>query len=1056
MSSKFNDLKTKLREIFQIDKQDLDFGIYRILNARAKQIDDFLNNSLASKVRNALAGNAFAEKSELESRLNEALAGARAAGISECDSPKVKEIREKLAALANASADSESVVYSHLLTFFSRYYDNGDFISKRRYKGDVYAVPYAGEEVKLHWANADQYYTKSGENFTNYDFKLPGGSRVRFKLVKADTAKDNIKDNDAVRCFVLWNPENVPAAPETSDDADESETDNAAPVPADEFPADFLEEKDGELFIYFQYLKFPKGTKQKDFLNEASEKIAAKLDEKQLRQKFGQQLEITKGADKKRLEKELTRYMAKNSSDYFIHKDLKTFLTRELDFYIKNEMLHLDDIQHAEAFRQIESGLRQIQTVRIVALELIDFMAQLENFQKKLWLKKKFVVRADYCITLDRVPAELHDEIFANGAQLAEWEKLGFPELGNGVLAENAEARGESELFPENESAEIGAKFDSRMVDTKFFPQEFKEKLLAGISDLDDACDGLLIRSENFQALNFLRERYHEKIKCIYIDPPYNTDSSPILYKNGYRHSTWCSLLEGRLSTSKNLLSNDGIVAQAIDEVEFRNLIHIGNIVFGEENYISSISIICNPQGRTDDFSNPISDYHIIHAKNISAIDTLRVKKLKKKKSEKQKGVPLKRTGTNSRREERPLRFFPMLIKDDVVSTITTSEYSKIYNSKEKKFDDEFVQSLCEKYKNEGYSVVLPRKEDGTLLVWQREFPRVSLECSSYFVRGETIYTPDFEDEIPKTCWTDAVYANPEYGTELLKGMFSGETLRIISKATPKSIYTVAQFLRMNCANTILDYFAGSGTTGHAVINLNREDGGKRKYILVEMGEHFETVLKPRIEKVVYSPNWKDGKPLDSDKGVSHCFKYLTLESYEDTLNNLQLSEAGAVPALLRDEYLLNYMLDTESRGSLLSTDDFRKPFDYALDIAADSSGATVKTPIDLVETFNYLIGLQVKNIDSQRERGFVKIVGVLPNGEEALIFWRDCEKIDNAELNKKLKTIGANTNDSEYAVYYVNGDHAVENISVGTDGNEKRKKVLQIEDEFLKKMFEE
>lgn len=268
--------------------------------------------------------------------------------------------------------------------------------------------------------------------------------------------------------------------------------------------------------------------------------------------------------------------------------------------------------------------------------------------------------------------------------------------------------------------------------------------------------------------------------------------------------------------------------------------------------------------------------------------------------------------------------------------------------------------------------------------------------------------------------------------------------------------YFVKAMTRMIEDSTVLDYFAGSGTTGHAVINLNREDGGKRKYILVEMGEHFETVLKPRIEKVVYSPNWKDGKPLDSDKGASHCFKYLTLESYEDTLNNLQLKVASDVPALLRDEYLLNYMLDVESRGSLLSTEDFRKPFDYALDIAADSSGATVKTPIDLVETFNYLIGLQVKHIDSRRERGFVKVVGVLPNGEEAMIFWRDCEKIDNAKLNETLATLKVNPNASEFKVYYVNGDHAVENLSVGTDGNEKRKKVLQIEDEFLKKMFEE
>ena len=85
----------------------------------------------------------------------------------------------------------------------------------------------------------------------------------------------------------------------------------------------------------------------------------------------------------------------------------------------------------------------------------------------------------------------------------------------------------------------------------------------------------------------------------------------------------------------------------------------------------------------------------------------------------------------------------------------------------------------------------------------------------------------------------------------------------------------------------ILDYFAGSGTTGHAVINLNRNDNGKRKYILVEMGDYFETVLKPRITKVIYSSDWKNGKPTSRDTGISHCFKTIRLESYEDTLNNL-------------------------------------------------------------------------------------------------------------------------------------------------------------------------
>src|SRR5690606_2932864 len=100
-----------------------------------------------------------------------------------------------------------------------------------------------------------------------------------------------------------------------------------------------------------------------------------------------------------------------------------------------------------------------------------------------------------------------------------------------------------------------------------------------------------------------------------------------------------------------------------------------------------------------------------------------------------------------------------------------------------------------------------------------------------------------------------------------------------------KLILTKSKFISNQL---ILDYFAGSGTTAHATIKLNREDQGNRKYILVEMGTYFNTVTKPRIQKVIYSDNWKNGKPQDKS-GISQIFKYQVLESYEDALNNLQL-----------------------------------------------------------------------------------------------------------------------------------------------------------------------
>ena len=372
MSPKLAELIEKLREILQIDKPELDFGIYRVIRARAAQINRFLDESLPQKVRTVLAENAAAEKSAIETEIAAAEQAARDVGIDVDAAPKVLELRSRLAGLDSALADSESIVYAHLLAFFSRYYDAGDFISKRRYKGDVYAVPYAGEEVKLHWANADQYYTKTGENFTDYSFRLSDGARVNFKLVSAAVAKDNVKDADAVRCFTLWESEEAAAAAAEETEADDAESGDD--VPASALPDKILEEKNGELFIYFQYKKFPKGTKQKELAKDAREKIAAELTRADLLTKFPLLAPAPTENDRERtvLDRELTRYVAKNTSDYFIHKDLKGFLTRELDFYVKNEMMQLDDIQNAATFRQIEGGLRRIQAVRAVALGISE------------------------------------------------------------------------------------------------------------------------------------------------------------------------------------------------------------------------------------------------------------------------------------------------------------------------------------------------------------------------------------------------------------------------------------------------------------------------------------------------------------------------------------------------------------------------------------------------------------------------------------------------------------------------------------------------------------
>lgn len=293
----------------------------------------------------------------------------------------------------------------------------------------------------------------------------------------------------------------------------------------------------------------------------------------------------------------------------------------------------------------------------------------------------------------------------------------------------------------------------------------------------------------------------------------------------------------------------------------------------------------------------------------------------------------------------------------------------------------------------------------------------------------------------------------------LLKNLFLNSEF-----SYPKSLNTLLDLfsLSTNKNDLILDYFAGSGTTAHAVINLNREDNGNRKYILVEQGEYFDSVLKPRVQKVIFAKDWKDGKPQADNGafgGVSQIVKVLKLESYEDTLNNLELKQPASdlfdQNEALQNDYLLHYMLDVESRDSLLNTQHFTKPFDYQLNIATTSAGAYEAKTIDLVETFNYLIGLRVSEINDKRENGLVTVQGINTSGEKTLVIWRDCEKYDYDKLNRYLDSRDINPQDSEFEVVYINGDHNVPTVFTDSDDSVKTLKVRSIEAEFLQRMFE-
>ena len=203
-------LKEKLRELFQLDRGDLDFGLYRIMALKSAEVGDFLDDDLLPQVSEALSDIAQSDTANFEAVLAKQIEDANKLGVNSEETPAVKETRAKIAA-AKSDQQTEADTYNHLCNFFSRYYDQGDFMSLRRYKSEgreAYAIPYNGEEVKLHWANADQYYIKTTENYSSYVFVVGPGKkarrRVRFEIAAADNEKDNIKETTGKqRFFVL-------------------------------------------------------------------------------------------------------------------------------------------------------------------------------------------------------------------------------------------------------------------------------------------------------------------------------------------------------------------------------------------------------------------------------------------------------------------------------------------------------------------------------------------------------------------------------------------------------------------------------------------------------------------------------------------------------------------------------------------------------------------------------------------------------------------------------------------------------------------------------------
>ncbi|MER3480748.1 MAG: site-specific DNA-methyltransferase, partial [Meiothermus sp.] len=783
MSQNLEKLKALLAELFQLDQAELDFGIYRIMNTKREEITRFLDRDLLPQVREAFKDYESENRAGIEEELREALRQAKELGVDPEQSQKVKDLRAKLSQAVDVTA-LEQEVFSHLYNFFRRYYSEGDFISQRRYKEGVYAIPYEGEEVKLYWANHDQYYIKTSENFRDYTFKLPSGKRVHFKLVEADTEKDNNRaQNGNERRFIL----------------------------TQEQP---LVEENGELVIRFEYRPHPDKAKQADLNAAAVDRILNRItgfDE--WRRELASSRPTEKNANRTLLEKHLTDYTARNTFDYFIHKDLGGFLRRELDFYIKNEVMHLDDIE-SETAPRVEQYLSKIKAIRRIAHKIIDFLAQIENFQKKLWLKKKFVVETQYCITLDRIFAIedkqtrdwLVDQITKNDAQREEWVQLFAIDEIKGDLVTPGYS---TPLTPAFLKAH-----PTLVLDTRHFDETLRLRLLAAIPDLDEETDGLLIMGENFQAMSLLAPRFAGSFDCAYIDPPYNTGNDAFIYKDSYRDSSWITFIDGRLEAFLPLARNDAALFVSIDDNEVGNLVNLVKNHSPSAVLVTLVAAQLNPRGRTLDKYLAKTHEYVATFALFGAPDAIHeVTKSEEAQAEycesDDKGpfrlLELRNRNPVFTRANRPNLFYPFFA-DPSCGTVRL-ERDAIHRveilPRNSRGEDGCWTWGKDKAQENIDELVARQARTGAWRVFRKD--RLHSE------QGEVATTK------AKSIWLDKEINN-ENGKELVGDLFGQAVFDF-----PKPVALVERCAEIGMAKGgyFIDFFAGSGTSGHALLNMN-------------------------------------------------------------------------------------------------------------------------------------------------------------------------------------------------------------------------------------------
>ncbi|GAB6057570.1 site-specific DNA-methyltransferase [Desulfonatronum parangueonense] len=1130
MTSEFDQLRVFLKEMFQFEDHDLDFGIYRIIRLKRRFIETFIDgdgdSSLRATVTRALSGvhntqseaarnwlASFAatlgDKGSAKWKAMDAAPASRAAQadfrvmLALAEEQEREQVEAQLKIFIETRrlsvADLEVRVYNHLLNFFELYYQHGDFGYNTRAASAfkvAYEADYDGSDTLFHWKHKDSYYIKTGNGFHSVRCEI-NGQWIEFRLNgsedEAGAEERNNNKDSAIKHYRLLDVQLV----EEIDGQGKPRTLwqvrfalAAASTPKTEIYPYLWREVFADATDLTPYLYKKPGKNDdppgKPLFNDLGDDYA-KTDGGsvkgigQLRLKFEKYVEelagrdefkdLGKNADERKqslerdavakalwqLDRNLNKFFVGNDSDYFIHKDLLSFLTREKARFIRQVIFSdLDALLHAGEDNATTLIARAF---NIVADTLINFLAAIENFQKGLFEMKKKVVDTHYLISVGNIPATFHQRVLACEAQRAEWREVFKVDVSD---------------------AEQIVEHPTLVLDTSLYRDvdpDFQDDLLSlpEFDDLDARTDGLLINSENWQALNLLQEKFREQIKCIYIDPPYNTGGDGFLYKDSFRHSSWASMIHDRLQLAYPLLSKSGVLFASIDDKERTQLENQLKLIFGPGNRVEELIWAQNSNKNKSPTYSTNHEYVQVFSRDLDTVkvDQSMFREAKPGLSDIMELV--EKIGFNYPSiEEIELAIVQLFDKhrrefrDDLEEQ--GIEFDKnldlwkgLYNYKNAEYrDDKGHYVLEENAKQRKANIWIWRESDASM-------PQVKQDSQKAEFRDPNnpafrFYKPIHpltkkESPCPKRGWAwplnrmdgqtycfvelDAdkriVWGRNEkkipqikrylhevetnVGKSVILDYSDGEkdltatTGKTRTFASPKPVSLIERFVQQTTAASewVLDFFAGSGTTGHAVMRSDEQ----RRFVLTEMGGYFDSILKPRIKRVMYSNQWKDGSP--TTRGLQRrIIKVQAFEQYEDVLDNLLPAWDDAA---LPDRVPVSYLFRPE-RNALSSSLNLSRPFAQTIRVGK----AREERTIDLMETWCYLQGYWVKSRRLYRE--FDRPYLAVETTHGTLVVFRD---IDDAEDDT--------TNLNAILAKYIdeNGVSALQRLEVNHDADLRR-----------------